>query len=160
MLLEFPNPTGSDPVGLGVRYTNMLEKSAGAIVFYRSGDKIEYLLLRHELGHWDFPKGHIEEGETVPLAARREIQEETGLSNVRFTPDFKERIKYFYKWEGENRFKVVTFFLAKAKTKLVKISKEHLEYRWVSYSNAMKLCEFQNQRKLLRKAQDYLGKVD
>jgi 8-oxo-dGTP pyrophosphatase MutT (NUDIX family) len=134
----------------------MLEKSAGAILIYKKGEKIEYLLLKHELGHWDFPKGHIEEGETQKVAARREIKEETGLSNVRFVPDFKARIRYFYKWKGENRFKIVTFFLGEAKIKRVKISSEHLAYRWVSYEKAMKLLEFKNQKDLLKNARKYI----
>ena len=137
----------------------MLEKSAGAILFYKKGEKIEYLLLKHELGHWDFPKGHIEEGETQKVAARREIKEETGLSNVRFDPDFKTHIRYFYKWQGENRFKVVTFFLGEAKTKRAKISSEHLTYRWVSYEKAVKLMEFKNQRDLLKNARTYIKEI-
>ncbi len=138
----------------------MLEKSAGAIIFYKSKDKIEYLLLKHELGHWDFPKGHIEEGETPEVAARREIQEETGFSNVRFVPDFKAHIRYFYKWEGKNRFKIVTFFLGETKTRRVKISHEHLEYRWVFYEDAVKLCRFQTQQNLLLQANKFLMERD
>ncbi|MBI1888726.1 MAG: NUDIX domain-containing protein [Candidatus Spechtbacteria bacterium] len=137
----------------------MLEKSAGAVIFYRSEKKIEYLLLQHELGHWDFPKGHIEKGETVIGAALREIREETGLSGIAFFPEFKEHIKYFYKWENENRFKVVTFFLAESKTKSVKISKEHVGYRWVSYEEAVVVCKFKNQKVLLKKANEFLMKA-
>lgn len=143
----------------------MRELSAGAIIFHRSADnKIEYLLLKHELGHWDFPKGHIEAGETIEGAASREIEEETGLKRIKFIPGFKEHIKYFYKWppsppEGvkiENRFKVVTFLLVESKTKMVKISHEHLEARWVLHDDAMKLCKFKNQKELLKKAKAFV----
>ena len=36
------------------------EKSCGCIVMHK--DKV--LLVKHNKGHWDFPKVHVEEGET------------------------------------------------------------------------------------------------
>lgn len=136
----------------------MVEKSAGAIIVYKNKDKIRFLLLKHDLGHWDFPKGHIERGETLFDTARREIEEETGLSGITFLPAFKERVRYFYKWQEENRFKVVTFFLAESKTKRVKISKEHLGYTWLPYREAMGALQFKNQKDLLKKAKEVLIK--
>lgn len=43
----------------------MIEKSAGAVIFRRKNNKIYYLLLRHRLGHWSFPRGHIKKGEKL-----------------------------------------------------------------------------------------------
>src|SRR3989338_2610417 len=57
----------------------------------------KYLLLRHSAGHWDFPKGHVEHGETDETTTRREIEEETGIKDVKILPDFKEKIHYFFK---------------------------------------------------------------
>lgn len=51
------------------------EKSAGAVII---NDK-KVLLLHYSSGHWDFPKGHIEKGETELETAKREVKEETGL---------------------------------------------------------------------------------
>lgn len=136
----------------------MLEKSAGAIIFHKSDRKIEYLLLRHKLGHWDFPKGHMEKGETLKATASREVEEETGFSNIIFVPNFKVHIKYIYTWEGEKRFKVATFFLTESKTKRVKISKEHLGHTWLSYKEAMKTLQFKNQKDLLKKGNEFLMK--
>ena len=36
------------------------EKSCGTLVF--KDDKV--LMIRHNVGHWSFPKGHVEKGET------------------------------------------------------------------------------------------------
>jgi len=33
--------------------------------------------------NWDFPKGLVEEGETPLAAARREVAEETGITELR-----------------------------------------------------------------------------
>jgi diadenosine hexaphosphate hydrolase (ATP-forming) len=38
------------------------------------------LLLQHVSGHWVFPKGHVEAGETQLQAALREIAEEAGVT--------------------------------------------------------------------------------
>ncbi len=51
---------------------------AGGVVFNANG---EVLLIKYpgKRGAWDFPKGHIDPGETVPEAALREVLEEGGV---------------------------------------------------------------------------------
>ena len=54
--------------------------SAGGIVVKRDGDDVKVLVTQHSKHHgWDFPKGHIESGESSAQAALREVQEETGV---------------------------------------------------------------------------------
>lgn len=52
------------------------ERGAGGVVFDRSGN---VLVLRHASGHWVFPKGHVEAGETELDTALREVREESGV---------------------------------------------------------------------------------
>ncbi|MBC8146472.1 MAG: NUDIX domain-containing protein [Bacteroidetes bacterium] len=40
------------------------------------------LLFIFRLGKWDLPKGKIDEGEKADIAAIREVEEETGLTNI------------------------------------------------------------------------------
>ena len=40
------------------------EKSCGIVVFHRKDEECEFLLLHYPEGHWDLPKGHVEEGES------------------------------------------------------------------------------------------------
>lgn len=136
-----------------------IEKSAGAIVFYKSDKKIEYLLLYHEMKRiiWGFPKGLVDKGEKLEETARREVGEEASLREIKFIPGFKESIKYFYKWKGKNIFKIVTFFLAQSKTKEVKLSYEHIGYKWLPYEEATEQLTFQNAREILKKANDFLS---
>lgn len=135
-----------------------LEKSAGAVVFRKEKGTIKYLLLHHELGHRDFPKGWIERREELLETARREIEEETGIKDIEFTPGFKEHIKYFFRWEGKNIFKIVTFFLAETKSKKVKISYEHTGYKWLPYVGALKQLTYKNTKEILKKANDFLSR--
>lgn len=140
-----------------------VEKSAGAIIFRKERGRIFYLLLhypgishRAKKDYWDFPKGHLEEGEGLKEAAKREIEEETGLKDIKFVGNFKETIKYFFKWKGKNILKFVTFYLAQTKTKKVQISFEHLGYEWLSYEEAMEKLAFDNAKKILQKAHYFL----
>ena len=140
-----------------------IEKSAGAVVFRKEGNKIYYLLLHYPSGartsmdYWDFPKGHIERGEKEIETVKREVKEETGLEDIKFVEGFKEWIKYFFKLKGKTVFKIVTFLLAEAETEEVKISPEHIGYQWLPYKEALKQLKFKNAKEILKKANDYLN---
>ena len=56
--------------------TGEKEHSAGVVLFRQMKDYREYLLLHYPSGHFDFPKGHLEEDETEREAAFRELEEE------------------------------------------------------------------------------------
>jgi len=146
------------------------EKSAGAIVFRKEGNKIYYLLLHYKAGHWEFPKGHIEKNESEEDTVKREIEEETGIDDIEIIKGFKEYVKYFfrksYNLKNEARkkaplvFKIVVFYLAKTKTKKVKISFEHQGYKWLPYKQAFEQLTFKNAREILKKANDFLIKCE
>ncbi len=146
-----------------------VEKSAGAVIFRRENNKVFYLLLhyasvaqntrsRAEKDYWDFPKGHIEKVEKEIDAAKREVEEETGLKDIEFLEGFKSSIRYFFRFKGENILKFVTFYLAETKIKDVKVSEEHLGYDWLSYQEALTKLKFKNAKETLQKAHQFLVK--
>ncbi len=141
-----------------------LEKSAGAIIFRKEGNKNFYLLLNYPSSiksartYWDFPKGHTEKGEEIEETVKREVKEETALKDIKFIEGFKEWIKYFFKFKGKNIFKIVVFLLAETKTKEVKISFEHIGYEWLPYEEALGRLTFKNAKEVLKKANSYLFK--
>ena len=62
-----------------------IEQCAGGIVL---GDHGTIALIRsRNAKQWLFPKGKVEEGEDTETAARREIAEETGLSDLEYIDD-------------------------------------------------------------------------
>ena len=87
------------------------EKSCGALGVRKNGETYDLVLLRHRFGgHWSFPKGHVEEGESERQTALREVHEETGLS-IRLYDGFRESVEYFPK-PGVK--KQVVYFLGEA----------------------------------------------
>jgi 8-oxo-dGTP pyrophosphatase MutT (NUDIX family) len=134
------------------------ERSAGAIIFSRNGDTIEYLLLHYPSkkrgsgGHWDYPKGHVEKGEEIEDTVRREVREETGLENIVLVKGFSESISYIFTTESGKVKKEVVFLLAESHERQVCISSEHTECTWLPYQEALEKLTFNNAKDLLRKA--------
>lgn len=61
------------------------ETTSGGIIFRRNKitNQLEILLIQDAKNRWTIPKGHVEEGEEPKDTARREIQEETGLQEMK-----------------------------------------------------------------------------
>lgn len=135
------------------------EVSAGAIIFRTEKNEILYLLLWYPAGHWDFPKGNIERGETEIETVRREVYEETGIDDLEFIFGFREKISYFYYRNKKKIYKEVIYYLAKTSKKNVKLSYEHKAYEWLPYEEAYKRITYQNSKEVLKKAHKYLKAI-
>jgi 8-oxo-dGTP pyrophosphatase MutT (NUDIX family) len=113
-----------------------------------------YLVVQHESGgHWGFPKGHPDAGETEMETAKREIAEETGL-HVDFRDGFFERLYYL---TPKERRKEVVFFLSRVRRPRVR--PEHGEirgYRWLPYWETRELLTYENTKLVLDKAHEFL----
>jgi 8-oxo-dGTP pyrophosphatase MutT (NUDIX family) len=131
------------------------ETSCGAVVITRNAE-IKYLLLHYEAGHWDFVKGNIEPNETEEETVRRELKEETGITQATFIKNFRETIKYFYKAEGKTISKRVTLYLIETSETRVNLSFEHVGYEWLNYQQALERLTFKTAKQVLNKAQNHL----
>jgi bis(5'-nucleosidyl)-tetraphosphatase len=112
-------------------------RAAGAVLFRRTDQGIRLLLLR-AYRNWDFPKGMVDPGEEQLDAAKREVREETGLSEVEFPfgEEFKETLPY----SGQ---KIARYYLAETTEHDIELPvspelgrPEHHEFRWVSFDEA------------------------
>ena len=137
----------------------MNEKSAGAVVFREVPGGRSYLLLLNA-GRWDFPKGNIEKGETELQTVVREVGEETGLGAISIVPGFRRVIEYYYRRDGKNIHKQVTYFLAKTSDGGVTISHEHEGYGWFTYTEALGRASYDNSKKTLVDAERFLRKLE
>ena len=130
------------------------EKSCGAVIF---NDEDKVLIVKHNAGHWDFPKGHMEAGETETQTAIREVKEETNI-DIDIIEEYRYESHYSPK---ENVEKTVVFFLAKSKSeKLEKQDAEIANIGWFSYKEALDIITYDNAKELYKKAyKDYIDKV-
>ena len=126
------------------------EKSCGAIVYRKFHGNTEILLIKHiNSGHWSFPKGHVEAGETEVETAKREIMEETSI-DVIIDPTFRETVTYSPK---KDTLKVVVYFLAKARNvDFAPQEDEIAEIRWVDISYATSILTYENDKTIVARA--------
>lgn len=103
------------------------------------------------------PKGHVESGESEEETAKREIFEETGISELEFVPSFRETISYWFMRQGEKIPKEVVFFLAKTAQREVTLSDEHSGSLWLPFELAKKKMTHKNAQDLLEKAEKMLS---
>lgn len=134
------------------------QRSAGLILYREDGDTRKYLLLQHAVEkHWGFVKGQIEHGEKLQGAARRELREEAGITSLEFISGFSEKIDYTFHRDEESFSKEVVYFLGRTEQREVSLSKEHGDFAWLGYEEALERLTYETSKRLLRKAEEFLG---
>ena len=131
------------------------QKSAGIVLFQNFHGTNRFLLLNYPQGHWDFVKGKMERDETPYETARRETEEETGITDIEFIDGFEESVEYEFRFNNDLIQKKVIFFLAKTNISKISLSHEHKDFVWLEYEDAMKKITFQNAKKILAKANNF-----
>ncbi len=115
-------------------------------VFRVRGGALEFLLVHRAQGRifaglWQPVTGSIDEGESVPLAALREVAEETGFAG----PDVEacydlDQVAAFYD-EGSDALLLSALFAVRVRPEAaLRLSSEHDEGRWVDAETALRLA--------------------
>ncbi|MFL2976440.1 MAG: bis(5'-nucleosyl)-tetraphosphatase [Candidatus Thalassarchaeaceae archaeon] len=130
-----------------------METSCGLIL--RNGDLI--LLLRYPQGHWGFPKGHVEENDLSHQAtAIRELEEETGITDVEIISNWFTSTKYTYIKKNIPTEKEVHWFPARTNTMNISLSEEHTDYIWIDVDSAEEMITFDEEVRVLQEARKIL----
>jgi 8-oxo-dGTP diphosphatase len=132
MTAELPTPTD-------------VVQAAGGLVIRRHHGTLQ-LAIVHRPAHqdWSFPKGKLEEGETFDEAARREVEEETGMSCrlIRF-------IGHTEYVDRKGRPKAVAYWVMEAVGGSFTPNIEVDELRWVGLEEAGRLLTYPRDRELV-----------
>ena len=132
MTAELPSPTD-------------VVQAAGGLVVRRRKRALEIAVVHRPVHHdWSFPKGKLEPGETFELAARREVQEETGMACrlLRF-------IGHTEYMDRKGRPKAVAYWIMVPESGVFKPNAEVDELRWVSLDQATGLLSYPRDRELV-----------
>ena len=80
-------------------------KAGGGLVYNKKGE----VLFIFRNGKWDLPKGGIEKGEGIEDAAIREVEEETGVKNLKITQKL-QKTYHVFKRNGSYKLKVTHWY--------------------------------------------------
>jgi 8-oxo-dGTP pyrophosphatase MutT (NUDIX family) len=140
------------------------EESVGAVISYTPYQSMfltcqskrpksktrKFLLMKSPRGDWNFVKGHREGGETDYETLRREILEETGISNF-VVLNYLGNTNYTFLKKGMEVEKVVKFYHVSTFSHQVIISQEHVDYVWLGYERARELLSFWQSKDILER---------
>ena len=128
---------------------NIVSRVIDAYVFRRTEEGFRFLILKRSetklYEHlWQGVAGKIEEGETAPEAAIRELKEETGLDpKMMFVAD---HVSHFYEVHGD-RINLVPVFGIEVDSDDITLSDEPCEYKWVTLEDALDHLVWNGQKK-------------
>lgn len=115
--------------------------AAGGLV---TNDNNELLMIFRR-GKWDLPKGKLDEGETIEECALREVEEETGLSNIQLGVFLGVTYhEYFDTWLNKDAIKESHWYAMKVngETTLTPQTEEHItEITWADEATVNKYLE-------------------
>lgn len=104
--------------------------AAGGLVQRKSDGKYLFMYRR---GRWDLPKGKVDEGETIPEAALREVREETDLQDVELGAQLAIT-RHTYKLKSQRILKYTYWFQMQSEGRAAHPQAEEgiEEIRWMS----------------------------
>ena len=142
--------------------TEVLVRVIDAYVYSYESNKLSFLLLKRSRKKiyeylWQGVAGKIEKNELAWQAALRELKEETGLTAQRiFVADY---VSKFYEKHGD-RINLVPVFGIEVKNKKVSLSKEHCNFKWLSFKKAHAKLTWNGQKKGLKAVHSMLNSKD
>ncbi|AEW86190.1 NUDIX domain-containing protein [Flavobacterium columnare] len=79
--------------------------AGGGLVYNNKGE----VLFIYRGGKWDLPKGGIDKGEEIEETAIREVEEETGVSNLKITKKL-QKTYHIFRRNGKYRLKITQWY--------------------------------------------------
>jgi 8-oxo-dGTP pyrophosphatase MutT (NUDIX family) len=134
-----------------------VERSAGGVVLRSIDGEVHVLLIRDPYRKWGLPKGHLEDREASADAAVREVEEETGLTDLVLGPELGE-IDWIFRSGRLRIHKFCRFYLmASAQGEAVpQVAEGISEALWLPAREAERRVTYDNAREMIRRAIEHL----
>ena len=135
----------------------VVETSAGGVIYRWRGEVAHILLIRDRYSHWGFPKGHVEGDETAADAALREVEEETGLTQLRLESRL-QTIDWYFRFRGRLIHKFCHFYLIESPDgeTCPQLEEGITECVWLPLPEALSSISYDNAREVLQRAAERL----
>jgi 8-oxo-dGTP pyrophosphatase MutT (NUDIX family) len=129
------------------------ETSAGGVIVRCTESGPQFLLILDGYGNWGFPKGHIDGAESPDVAARREIQEETGLGDLILRAPLG-MIDWYFRQQGRLIHKYCHYYLFESRDGDPTPEAEEgiVACGWYAEREAIETVSYDNARVVLRTA--------
>ena len=129
-------------------------QAAGGLVY---NDKREILFI-YRNSKWDLPKGGLEKGETVEEAAKREVEEETGVKDLEIR-GFIAKTYHVFKRNDQFKLKITYWYemYTESKVELVPQAKEGIKKaKWKNFEKSQKALQSSYENVKLLFPKEYL----
>jgi 8-oxo-dGTP pyrophosphatase MutT (NUDIX family) len=136
----------------------MTDQSFGIIPIHETDGGRRFLVVHQKKGHWGFPKGHADPGESPTQTALRELAEETGITDCEVLGDglFIERYAFIDR-KGRRVDKTVTFFLGRVGDPSVEVQPDEVQdHAWLPADRVRDRLTFPEARELFSRVLAHL----
>ena len=125
------------------------------IVIYTAGGEFLLLERRRPPGFWQSVTGSLEWGERADAAARRELIEETGITqghlrNLQWTQVYEILPSFGKKYAAGVTRNLEHAFALKLLRRVPVVLSEHVQYRWLSADEAIATASSSTDRAVIR----------
>ncbi|MCF7831338.1 MAG: NUDIX domain-containing protein [Candidatus Pacebacteria bacterium] len=140
-------------------HQNKKDYAYGCIIFNDIQNPTHVVLVHHASGHIAFPKGHKEGDEDTIIAMRREVKEETGITDVVLVDAEPLVERYSFKTDGIKYEKEVLFWIGSAPmhdTELQPELPDVVRAWWCSLADVAKTLTYTESYALYNKSLDII----
>jgi bis(5'-nucleosidyl)-tetraphosphatase len=132
--------------------------SYGIIPLRQLHNQWQVLLIQQQAGHWAFPKGHADPGESPQQTAERELYEETGLKVEKYLTQESVTENYSFTANSQLIEKTVHYFIAYVTGKITIQETEIQASCWLSLCEATSFITFKEGKRLCSQVEMLLKK--